>query len=48
MQMLREIEIIGAYLILELSTIVDIILTVTVISIIAISAKSRLHAIPRR
>ncbi|MGY5150998.1 MAG: PEFG-CTERM sorting domain-containing protein [Candidatus Nitrosopumilus sp. bin_6a] len=43
----EEIEIIGTYVIPEFGTIAAMILAVAIISIIAISAKSRLSIIPR-
>jgi predicted secreted protein with PEFG-CTERM motif len=43
----ETIEIIGTYVIPEFGTIAAMILAVAIISIIAISAKSRLSIIPR-
>jgi predicted secreted protein with PEFG-CTERM motif len=43
----EEIEIIGTFVVPEFGTIAAMILAVAIISIIAISAKSRLSIIPR-
>jgi predicted secreted protein with PEFG-CTERM motif len=43
----EEIEIIGTFVIPEFGTIAAMILAVAIISIIAVSAKSRLSIIPR-
>ncbi|MDH3854240.1 MAG: PEFG-CTERM sorting domain-containing protein, partial [Nitrosopumilus sp.] len=43
----ETIEIIGTYVIPEFGTIAAMILAVAIISIIAVSAKSRLSIIPR-
>ena len=43
----EEIEVIGTFVVPEFGTIAAMILAVAIISIIAISAKSRLSIIPR-
>ena len=43
----EQIEIIGTFVIPEFGTIAAMILAVAIISIIAISAKSRLSIVPR-
>ena len=43
----EEIEIIGTFVVPEFGTIAAMILAVAIISIIAVSAKSRLSIIPR-
>ena len=47
MQELKQIEIIGTFVIPEFGTIAAMILAVAIISIIAISSKSRLSIVPR-
>jgi len=46
-QELKQIEIIGTFVIPEFGTIAAMILAVAIISIVAISAKSRLSIVPR-
>ena len=43
----EEIEVIGTFVVPEFGTIAAMILAVAIISIIAVSAKSRLSIIPR-
>jgi predicted secreted protein with PEFG-CTERM motif len=43
----EEIEVIGTFVVPEFGTIAAMILVISIISIIAISAKSRLGIIPR-